>query len=242
MERKNDDSTTAFDERPPASEPISSLPVDRHGDADAVNAWRKATRQRLLAQRCAIGDADHRRWSTAIHEHLARAIRDVTSMTLGSYSAFQREFDAGALTREWLANGAICALPVVVAPKCPLVFRRWQLDTPLETGMYGIPVPAGTEEVVPDVVLAPVVGFDAAGYRLGYGSAFFDRTLAALGNRPTTVGIGFELARLDSIAPQPHDVPLDFIVTERGIRRCPAGGRLMNGDRKVSRHLAIERE
>jgi 5-formyltetrahydrofolate cyclo-ligase len=242
MEHKNDASMTASDERPLAGEPISSLPLDRQGDADAVKGWRKATRQRLLAQRCAIGDADHLRWSTAIHDHLAGAFRDVASMRLGSYSPYQREFDAGPLTRELLANGAICALPVVVAPKRPLIFRRWQLDTPLETGMYGIPVPAGTDEVVPDVVLAPVVGFDARGYRLGYGSAFFDRTLAALGNRPTTIGIGFELACLDSIGPQPHDVPLDFIVTERGIRRCPAGGRLMNGDRKISRHFAIELE
>jgi 5-formyltetrahydrofolate cyclo-ligase len=229
---------TASDECSSACEPICALPVDQQSDANAVRAWRKATRQRLLAQRRAISDVDHARWSTAIQRHLASGFRDVDSMTLAFYWAFQREFDAGPLIREMLAKGAICALPVVVATKAPLVFRRWQIDTPLETGMYGIPMPAGTDQVIPDVVLAPVVGFDELGYRLGYGSAFFDRTLAALGNRPTSIGIGFELARLDSICPQPHDVPLDFIVTECGIQECPAGGRLMNADRKALRHFA----
>ncbi len=70
-------------------------------------------------------------------------------------------------------------------------------------------------------MLIPLVGFDAQGYRLGYGGGYFDRTLAALSPRPRTIGVGFELGRLATIDPQPHDIPFDIIVTEAGI--FPAG-------------------
>ena len=63
----------------------------------------------------------------------------------------------------------------------------------------------------------PLVGFDAQGYRLGYGGGFFDRTLAALARRLLAIGVGYEIARLPTIRPQPHDVPMDFIVTESGV-------------------------
>jgi 5-formyltetrahydrofolate cyclo-ligase len=76
----------------------------------------------------------------------------------------------------------------------------------------------------PEVLLVPLVGFDEAGYRLGYGTGYYDRTLAAP-TRPLTVGVGYETARLESIFPQAHDVPMDLIVTERGIRACSTTGR-----------------
>jgi 5-formyltetrahydrofolate cyclo-ligase len=68
------------------------------------------------------------------------------------------------------------------------------------------------------------VGFDAANYRLGYGGGYFDRTLAALEPRPVTIGVGFEAALLDTIHPQPHDVAMDFIVTEAKLRQARQGG------------------
>ena len=221
---------------------IRPLAHDEQANAEAVNRWRKATRQVFLAQRLAVMEAELVAWSAAIHRHLARAFHEVDAITIGFCWPYQREFDARPLIGELLAKGATGALPVVAVPKCPLVFREWQVDTPLEAGLYGIPIPVGTREVVPDVVLAPLNGFDKLGYRLGYGSGYFDRTLAALGNRPTSVGVGFDLARLESIYPQPHDVPLDFIVTEAGISRSPAGGRLMNGSAKESRHFVPESE
>ena len=71
----------------------------------------------------------------------------------------------------------------------------------------------------PDSVLVPMLGFDDAGYRLGYGGGFFDRTLAELESRPIVIGIAYEIAHLDTIHPQPHDIPVDWVVTERGIYR-----------------------
>jgi hypothetical protein len=75
-----------------------------------------------------------------------------------------------------------------------------------------------------DNALLPMVGWDGDGYRLGYGGAFFDRTLAAIAKRPRVIGLAYEQAYLKTIHPQPHDIPVDFVVTERGVyRREPEG-------------------
>ncbi|TSE12489.1 5-formyltetrahydrofolate cyclo-ligase, partial [Mesorhizobium intechi] len=77
-----------------------------------------------------------------------------------------------------------------------------------------IPIPAEGDPVLPDIVVAPIVGIDPANYRLGYGGGFFDRTLAAMPSKPLVIGVGYELQRVATIYPQPHDIPMDRIVTE----------------------------
>ena len=111
------------------------------------------------------------------------------------------------------------ALPVVVDKKGPLEYRTWRPGEPLVDGVWGIPIPARRDLTTPSIVLAPLVGFDLACYRLGYGGGYFDRTLAALAPRPVAIGVGFEIQRLETIYPQPFDVPMDLIVTETGTRR-----------------------
>ncbi len=75
----------------------------------------------------------------------------------------------------------------------------------------------------PDVLIVPLLGFDSMCYRLGYGGGFYDRTLRTALRRPVTIGVGFELARLDTIQPQPYDVPMDLILTEVAmLRHTPA--------------------
>jgi len=112
-------------------------------------------------------------------------------------------------------------MPVVVAPNAPMAFHEWSPQTAMKPGYYDIPVPVVANPVQPDLVLLPLVAFDSHCYRLGYGGGYFDRTLAALTPQPITIGIGFELARVDSISPETHDVALDFVVTEAGIFACP---------------------
>jgi 5-formyltetrahydrofolate cyclo-ligase len=80
-------------------------------------------------------------------------------------------------------------------------------------------VPADGEAVLPNVLVVPLVGFDVRGYRLGYGGGYYDRTLAAMPEKPLTIGVGFEMAKLHTIYPQSHDVPMDLIVTEHDIYR-----------------------
>ncbi len=89
----------------------------------------------------------------------------------------------------------------------------------MQAGIWNIPIPQDRELLIPDIVIAPLVGFDLCGFRLGYGGGYYDRTLAAANPRPFTVGIGYEDSILLTIHPQPHDIPMDMIVTARSIRR-----------------------
>jgi len=84
----------------------------------------------------------------------------------------------------------------------------------MEPGVYGIPIPREVEIVIPELLLAPMVGFDRAGYRLGYGGGYYDRTFAAISPKPYAIGIAYELSRLETIHPQAHDVPVDAVITE----------------------------
>ncbi|WP_411961464.1 5-formyltetrahydrofolate cyclo-ligase [Mesorhizobium sp. CO1-1-3] len=85
---------------------------------------------------------------------------------------------------------------------------------PARTRSLEYSCPSHGPAVQPDVVIAPVVGFDEANYRLGYGGGFFDRTLAAAPRRPLVVGVGYARSRIRTIYPQPHDIPMDVVVTD----------------------------
>ena len=128
----------------------------------------------------------------------------------------RNEYDARFLARRLRERGAVTALPLVVAPRTPLAFREWHPGVKLAHGVYDIPYPADGPGVHPTTALVPMNAFDDAGYRLGYGGGFFDRTLAALAERPRVIGVAYELARVPTLHPQPWDVPMDFVVTERG--------------------------
>ena len=128
------------------------------------------------------------------------------------------EADLRPLATGALGDGVEAALPVVVDPDGPLEFWRWDAATMLSRdGAWHIPIPAERIPVQPEVLLIPTLGFDTAGYRLGYGGGYYDRTLAAMSPRPLAVGVAYELGRLETIHPQPHDIPLDLIVTETGL-------------------------
>lgn len=98
-------------------------------------------------------------------------------------------------------------------------FREWRPDSNMATDRHGIHFPTSGAMLIPDMLLIPVNAFDGSGYRLGYGSGYFDRTLASLVPAPLSIGVGFELARVASIDPQAHDIPLDAVVTESGLER-----------------------
>ena len=190
---------------------------------EEVKAWRKALRARLVDARSALDTETLTRYRESIDLHLSRGFPGLAHGVLALCWPHKGEYDARFLAHALRERGVVTALPVVVAPRTPLVFREWHPGVPLETGVLGIPFPAASREVTPDSVLVPLVGFDDAGYRLGYGGGFFDRTLATLPRRPIVIGVGYETAHLDTIHPQAHDVPMDWIVTERGIYRRDSG-------------------
>jgi 5-formyltetrahydrofolate cyclo-ligase len=187
-------------------------------DPDAVKIWRRAERERLIAWRQAAPPADRRRWSERIDAELRNAITEIPG-ALGVYWPFRAEFDPRGLIDWAVASGRPVALPVVVDRKGPLEYRSWRPGEPLVDGVWNIPVPEKREIIVPTLVLAPLVGFDAACYRLGYGGGYFDRTLAALQPRPVAIGVGFAAQEIATIHPQPFDMPMDLIVTEATTRR-----------------------
>jgi len=126
-----------------------------------------------------------------------------------------------------------------VAPKTPLIFREWHPGVTLARGPLDIPYPVDSPPVQPDAVLLPMNGWDAQGYRLGYGAGFFDRTLAALAKRPVVIGVSYEAARLDTIYPQPWDIPMDYVVTERGVYRRDAEGLAYLGEPQAGTPSAL---
>ncbi|MDZ7749854.1 MAG: 5-formyltetrahydrofolate cyclo-ligase [Halofilum sp. (in: g-proteobacteria)] len=187
------------------------------GDEFDWVAWRREARRSLIAARRALAEDDRRRRNGAIDALLEQAFGALGGRTVGFCWPFGGEPEPRFAVRRWRAAGSRAALPVVVAPRSPLEFREWWPGAPMATGVYDIPYPVDTPVLEPEAAVVPVNGFDAAGYRLGYGGGYFDRTLAALPGRPLCIGLGYEVARMRTIHPQPHDVPFDFIVTEAGI-------------------------
>ena len=196
-----------------AAPPPSPAPAD----------LRRALRQRLVARREAQPAERIATWSARVCAHLAAAYPQLAGQRVAFCWPVRNEPDLRPLLATWRAAalpGFAALLPVVLAPRAPLAFRAWEADTALVEDRYGIPYPPEGPFVTPEALLIPVNAFDAAGYRLGYGGGFFDRTLASLEPRPLAIGVGFEIARVASIAPEAHDVRLDAIVTEAGVSRC----------------------
>lgn len=186
---------------------------------EELKAWRKAEREQLVAAREALDaravDASRRQ----IDAHVERAFPGLKGIVFAFCWPIRNEYDARHLARTLREAGALTALPVVVAPKTSLVFREWHPGVELAEGPLGIPYPVDSRELTPRAVLLPMNGWDAQGYRLGYGGGFFDRTLASLKHKPLVIGVSYELARMATIHPQPWDIPMDYVVTERGVYR-----------------------
>jgi len=184
-----------------------------------ITAWRKARRAELIACREGFPATDRQRWNKRITELLITLLPVPRGAVVGLCWPYRREFDARFAMRHWREHDdAIAALPEVVAPRQPLRFRRWWPGVAMRAGVYGIPVPDGTEELVPDILIVPMNAFDDGGYRLGYGGGFFDRTLATHSPMPLAAGVSYEALHIPTIYPQPFDLKMDFIVTEKGVR------------------------
>jgi len=182
-------------------------------------AWRNALRREMVARRAALTPAEHAALSQRICGHLTACLPQFGATTVAFCWPIRNEADIRPAMIDWLQQGGRVALPVVTESEAPLAFRAWTPQTPLIPDRYGIPTPDAGEWLTPEVLLLPLNAFDAAGYRLGYGGGYFDRTLAALVPRPLAIGVGFEFNRVPSIRPQAHDQRLDWIATEAGTKQ-----------------------
>jgi 5,10-methenyltetrahydrofolate synthetase len=191
---------------------------------DDINQFRKLQRALLLARRLAVTTNQHRHWNDAIDRLLIEGFPFMRQLTIGIYWPYKGEYDPRFVMREFRKGGAIAALPIVIQKAAPLQFRKWWPGAPVIKGVFGLPNPDGTAVLQPDALLIPPIAFDLEGYRLGYGGGYFDRTLAGLTPQPLKIGVAFELSRMESIFPQPHDIPMDFVVTETAIHHVSPGG------------------
>jgi 5-formyltetrahydrofolate cyclo-ligase len=183
-----------------------------------IRAWRKAERARLLELRREMPHDVHQQASEAIDRELLKRLPPDSHALIGCYWPFRREFNCVPYMREVVRIGGRVALPVVIGRSRPLEFRIWTEKSAMERGVWDIPHPASGEAVSPSALVIPLVGFDDAGYRLGYGAGYYDMTIASFAVRPLCVAVGFEFSRLSTIHPQPHDQPMDVIITEAGAR------------------------
>jgi 5-formyltetrahydrofolate cyclo-ligase len=193
-------------------------------DWPAVREWRKSERQRLLAMRAALGHEARAAAAARILPFAHEAIRRHGARAVGLYWPIKSELDFRMLAEQLARDGIATALPVILEKGTPLAYWQWSPGELLERGFWNIPVPRQRRPIHPDAVLAPTVGFDRAGYRLGYGGGYFDRTLAQPDRPSLAIGIGLDFARLDTIWPQPHDIPMDVIITELGREPTPRPG------------------
>ena len=157
-------------------------------DISALKSWRKTERERLIAARMSIDATTLEQWRVRMDGYLERSFPGLVNSRLAFCWPIKNEYDARHLARTLRERGAVTALPVVVAPKTPLLFREWHPGVELAKGALDIPYPPHSREIVPDAVLLPMNGWDSKGYRLGYGAGFFDRTLASLAKKPAAVG------------------------------------------------------
>lgn len=181
---------------------------------------KKQLRALCRERRASISETDRAAFAKSFARHFLKNI-DVGNRSVAGYSAFRHELDIMPLLTMLAAGNRICGLPITSPPSRLLYFRRWHTATPMVNGAFGIPVPSPeSESFTPDIVIVPLVGFDAAHHRLGYGAGYYDATLADLKKRNPkllAVGAAFSVQQVDAIPAEPHDQALDKVITENGV-------------------------
>ena len=192
---------------------------------------KAALRKRLLAARAAIDGHERRSASVAVARHLDAVAAGAGFRTAVGYAATGSELAIDAWLEERMAAGVGVFLPFVrhddLGGTDLGIARVRNLHGDVARGWRGVrepaPVrrrPARVDRV--DVFVIPGVGFDRTGARLGYGGGHFDRLLARARPNATLIGVGFDIQFVDELPVEPHDVRMDYVITEAGVRRLPA--------------------
>ncbi len=185
---------------------------------------KKTLRRQLQAERQSLIDRHQR--GMHLQEVLRVWLLARTDAAIGAYWPIKGEFDALPALFRWSEADPKrrIGLPVVDKATKQLSFQVWYPGCEMEDDAYGIPKPKGTPVFEPTLLLVPSVGYGPRGVRLGYGGGFYDRTLATLEPRPTTVGLAYSQGFLPWLQAEPHDVPLDTVLTDEGLAWQAPGG------------------
>ena len=156
--------------------------------------------------------------------YLSEVLAGYRGVPLSGFMPIRTEIDPRPAMAEACAHGPV-GVPVIEKPNHPLSFARWTPETAMVPGTFGAMIPAEPDFFEPEIVIVPLLAFNRAGGRLGYGGGFYDRTLAMLRARRATLAIGFAFAgqEWDDIPLEDTDAPLDLIVTEAGVIEVTQG-------------------
>ncbi len=168
-------------------------------------------RKSLLAQRRGLPERWRRAADAAIADRLAGWLAAQEPGVLALWWPLPGEPDLIPLFDPLMANGWSIALPRVVAGDAPLVFGRWLPGITMIEHRHRVQVPEPFQAVTPSLLVAPCLGFDRRGWRLGYGGGYYDRTLAAL--EIPAAGVAYDVCEV-TLEPEPHDRRLEVIFTE----------------------------
>jgi len=191
---------------------------------DTIAEQKKRLRGEVRAARKALDEGAREQAAMRVTRRFLEALPvmrpGAMSSVVAVYWPHGSELDTRPLLQALHAVGHTCVLPVVIEPAAPLEFRRWTPETELQPAALGIPVPVGTEAAVPEVIAAPLLAFDEAGFRLGQGGGFYDRTIAALRQAGDLVvaGVAFEMQRVEKVPRDGYDLPVDWMVTDAATR------------------------
>jgi 5-formyltetrahydrofolate cyclo-ligase len=189
-----------------------------------IEQAKAALRIKAQAARAAILHSTRPAAARAAAEHFFSAIRLAPGEIVAGYWRIKDEMDCQPILIRLMDQMQPVCLPVVLGDEQPLELRLWEQGTPLYEAGFGTLAPSElAPQVEPDVIVMPLLGFDSRGTRLGYGGGYYDRTLAKLSKRPRLIGLAFSAQELAEIPHEPHDIPLDAIVTEKGARNFRNG-------------------
>lgn len=185
---------------------------------------KAALRQQLYARRRAAHAADlaaNRDVSRAAAEHFLAAGLHIGAGIISGFCPIRTEIDPTPLMDTLHAAGHRLCVPVIHGQGMALGFREWRPGAEMAEGAFGAPVPASGDWLTPRLLIAPLLAFDADGWRLGYGGGFYDRTLEGLrAARPTqAVGFSYSVQQVAEVPREPTDQRLDAVVTELGLMR-----------------------
>jgi 5-formyltetrahydrofolate cyclo-ligase len=180
-----------------------------------LDAAKRAAREVALARRHGL---DPEAAGRALTAHVLRDCPPAPGATVSGFWPLGEEIDLRPLLHALHDRGHAIVLPVTPRRGEALTFRRWHPDDVLVPERFGTMRPVGPV-MVPDMLLVPLLAFDAAGRRLGYGGGFYDRTLPGLPGR-FRLGCAFAAQQVDEVPSGPYDMRLDAVATENGIIRC----------------------
>jgi len=184
-----------------------------------ASASKADLRAAALAKRDALSDEQRADAAQALAKR-GVPFEIAPGMVISGYSPIRNEIDPAPLLRKLAEAGARLALPAVMARGKTLAFRAWSPDDRLMLGALGIlePSPAAAE-LIPDIMLVPLAAFDAQGHRIGYGAGHYDFTLEHLRKAKaiTAIGVAFSVQQIKAVPAQPHDVALDYVLTEKKV-------------------------